>query len=211
MQEIDAWLKNLGSLPDLPNVHNLYSKWTPEGPIRVANLRRYFEQMLSYEPRVLLVGEAPGYQGTYRTGIPFGSEAIILGPVNKYGLFGGPANGFNRVLDGDRFWKEPTATVVQRALDDLDVPILAWATFPLHPHNPGVELSNRAPTRDEIALGAEVLLGLLAVVQPERVIAVGNVAASCLAQRGVPADKVRHPSHGGAMQFRAELFGLLSV
>ncbi len=196
-------------MPDLPNVHNLYTHRTPEGRIRLANLRRYFELMLAHDPEVLLVGEAPGYQGSYRTGVPFGSEAIMLGPMNRWGLFGGPANGFERVFRDDRIWREPTATVVQRTFDDLSVPVLAWAIFPLHPYQFGHELSNRAPKHDEVAIGGEILGGLLETVEPARVVAMGNVAATSLSVVGVPADKVRHPSHGGAVQFRAQLLSLI--
>src|ERR1700683_1545652 len=205
MQKLHRWLDQLSALPDLSNVHNLYTSQTLEGQIRLANLRRYFELMLMHNPQVLLVGEAPGYQGSYRSGVAFWSEAIMLGPVNKWGLFGGPANGFERVFHDDRIWREPTATVAQRTFDELSVPVLAWATFPQHPHKSGVELSNRSPTRMEIRLGAHVLQELLETLEPERVIAMGNVAAAGLARLGVAAAKVRHPSHGGAAQFRSQL------
>ena len=208
-QKIGDWLTKLGELPDLPNVHNLYTTRTAAGRIRLANLRRYFELMLAQDPTAILIGEAPGYQGSYRTGVPFGSEAIMLGPVNQWGLFGGAANGFERALRDDRVWREPTATVVQRTFDELSIPVLAWATFPLHPYQPGNELSNRAPTRAEIKLGADVLCELTEALEPERVIAMGNVAAATLAVLGVPAEKVRHPSHGGAVQFREQLLALL--
>lgn len=201
---IEEWFQKLADIEDMPNVHNLFTKRTPEGRTRLRNLRRYFEQVLATSPKLLLVGEAPGYQGTYLTGVPFCSEAILIGPPNKFGLFG-VENGYERVIVSERLWKEPSATVVQRVINELPELPLIWATFPLHPHQPGKELSNRAPSRDEIILGTQLLADLIAIIKPERVIAVGNVAEKCLTGLGFTVAKVRHPSHGGATQFREQL------
>jgi hypothetical protein len=210
MHDLTPWLRKLSDLPDMPDVHNLFSKRSPEGRLRLANLSRYLEQALAHEPDTLLVGEAPGYQGSYRTGVPFCSEAIMLGPKNKFGFFGGEENGYQRVYPGDRIWKEPSATVVQRTLEGLEVPPLIWATFPLHPYKPGEDLSNRAPTPAEVRLGGELLKALIVATSPKRVIAVGNVAEKCLAELGITAAKVRHPSHGGATLFHEQLLELLA-
>ncbi len=172
--ELEAWFDKLSNLPNTPNVHNLFSRQDQAGLIRLGNLKQYFTHMLAHKPRTLLVGEAPGYQGTYRTGVPFCSEAIMLGPKNKFGLFGGPENGYRRVYVDSRIWKEPSATIVQRTIDELNTPPLVWATFPLHPHRLGTDLSNRAPSAAEIQLGSKLLNNLLTIMQPERVIAVGT-------------------------------------
>lgn len=208
MQTIEAWLEKLSTLPDMPHVHNLFSKRTPEGVIRFQNLQRYFEIVLQHDPELLLVGEAPGYQGTCRTGVPFCSEAILLGPQDKFGLFGGKANGFTRAMSGDKIWKEPSATIVQRSLSELSKPPLIWATFPLHPHKPGCDLSNRAPAPSEIAVGAIILCELIDTFPKLRVIAVGNIAEKCLAQLKIKNTKIRHPSHGGAKLFHDQLLAL---
>ena len=207
---LEPWFVRLSRLPDMPAVHNLFSENTPDCVARLENLKRYFEIMLMHQPQTLLVGEAPGYQGSYRTGVPFCSESILLGPPNKFNLFGGQENGFRRVYFGEKLWKEPSATIVQRTLDEINTPLLIWSTFPLHPHKSGDELSNRAPNSQEIALGGELLQELVEILQPQRVIAVGNIAENCLRVMGIEADKVRHPSHGGATQFREQLLGLVS-
>lgn len=209
LKTLKPWFLKLSQLPDMPAVHNLFSDQTSEGRIRLHNLKRYFEQVQASGADTLLIGEAPGYQGTYRTGLPFCSEFIMLGPKNKHGLFGGPDNGYARVYDDERVWKEPSATVVQRTIDELDRLPYIWATFPLHPHKPGIDLSNRAPNAAEIALGAELLRELIAILRPKQVIAVGNVAEKCLIGLDIPTVKVRHPSHGGATQFREQLLELL--
>jgi hypothetical protein len=131
---------------------------------------------------LLLVGEAAGWRGARVSGVPFTSERQLTGS--------GPA--------------EATATIVQRVLAELGVAedVLLWNLVPTHPHRPGEPRSNRAPTRAEIAAGRAFLEPLAA---GRRVVAVGR-----LAERELGGDCVRHPSHGGASEFRTRLFQLLA-
>jgi uracil-DNA glycosylase len=95
---------------------------------------------------------------------------------------------------------EASATIVQRTLRELGVEreVLLWNAVPTHP---GTERSNRPPTRAEV-VAAHPFLEALA--RDRRVLAVGRVAE---AATGAPY--VRHPSHGGASEFRAALERLL--
>jgi uracil-DNA glycosylase len=123
---------------------------------------------------VLFVGEAPGYRGARISGIPFTSERQLTGH--------GPA--------------EATATVVQRALAELELEkhVLLWNVVPTHP---GTESSNRRPSRTEVASGLRFVAQLAAGRQ---LLAVGRLAQAVC--DGLP---LRHPSHGGAREFRAGL------
>ena len=129
----------------------------------------------------LLVGEAAGYRGARVSGIPFTSERQLTGT--------GPA--------------EATATVVHRVLAELGAEddVLLWNVVPTHPHRPGEPLSNRRPTRAEVAASRPFLDEL---ARGRRVVAVGRLAESVL---GPPA--VRHPAHGGAWSFRDAVVQLL--
>jgi uracil-DNA glycosylase len=91
---------------------------------------------------------------------------------------------------------EATATIVQRVLAELGIAgeVLLWNLVPTHP---GTERSNRAPTRREIEDSAPFLAEL---ATGRRLIAIGR-----LAQRRLGGPYVRHPSHGGAVAFRAGL------
>jgi Uracil DNA glycosylase superfamily len=89
---------------------------------------------------------------------------------------------------------EASATIVQRTLAELGLPALCWNVVPTHP---GTASSNRPPTRAEVSAGRPFLDEIAAGRQ---VLAVGRVAA---AVTGAPY--VRHPSHGGAAEFRAGL------
>ena len=127
--------------------------------------------------RFLVVGEAAGYRGARVSGLAFTSERQLTGA--------GPA--------------EASATIVQRALDELGATedVLLWNLVPTHPHRPRVPGSNRPPTRAEIDAARPFLERL---ARGRRVVPVGRLAQSAL---GGPY--VRHPSHGGAAAFRAGL------
>lgn len=94
---------------------------------------------------------------------------------------------------------EATATVVHRVLAELGLTeqVLLWNVVPTHP---GTASSNRPPTAREVAAGRVFAEEL---GRGRRVVAVGRVAAAAL---DVPY--VRHPSHGGAVDFRRGLLQL---
>jgi uracil-DNA glycosylase len=91
---------------------------------------------------------------------------------------------------------EASATIVHRVLADLGLEerALLWNVVPTHP---GTAASNRPPRTDEIAQGLSFAREL---ARGRSVVAVGRCAEAAL---GAPY--VRHPSHGGAADFRAGL------
>jgi uracil-DNA glycosylase len=94
---------------------------------------------------------------------------------------------------------EATATIVHRVLAEFGLTehVLLWNVVPTHP---GTEASNRRPTRAEVEASLPYLEEL---ASGRRAIAVGRLAHAVL---GAPY--VRHPSHGGAADFRAGLLHL---
>jgi hypothetical protein len=144
-------------------------------PLRRARLADYLEARL--DAPLLVVGEAAGYRGARVSGLPVTSERQLTGR--------GPA--------------EATATIVHRVLERLGLAenVLLWNVVPTHP---GTAISNRRPTRAEVAAAASFLAEL---ARGRRVVAVGRLAA---AVTGAPY--VRHPSHGGAAAFEAGLRAL---
>src|SRR3954463_13993646 len=149
--------------------------------VRRERLRAYLESRR--DAPFLLVGEAAGYRGARVSGIPFTSERQLTGA--------GPA--------------EASATIVHRVLAELGLEddVLLWNVVPTHPHRPQRPYTNRRPTRAEGESSAPFLEG---VARGRRVLAVGR-----LAEQVTGAPYVRHPSHGGARDFRAGLISALGL
>jgi uracil-DNA glycosylase len=148
-------------------------------PQRRARLRAYLDARSS--ARWLLVGEAAGYRGARVSGVPFTSERQVSG--------GGPG--------------EASATIVHRLLGELgaESEVLLWNLVPTHPHLPGDPESNRRPTRGEIETASPFIQRL---ARGRRVVPIGRLAHAELG-----GAYIRHPSHGGAREFRAALIQLL--
>ncbi|MGD2078076.1 MAG: uracil-DNA glycosylase family protein [Chloroflexota bacterium] len=167
--------------------------------IRRQNLQRYLVHLANTKPRVLLVGEAPGYRGCRLTGVPFTSEAIILDA--RIWPFGGQA-GYRKTAEQAAVVKEATATIVWSALKDRRRLPLLWNALPFHPYRIGLPASNRRPNRQELLLGRRFLVELIAIFMPQVVVAVGRSAARALDLAGLSEYKqLRHPSHGGKKEF----------
>lgn len=160
---------------------------------------RRLRQHLACNAKIILVGEAPGYQGCRYTGVPFTSERLLLeGRIPRI-----PAPNV-RLTDRPRKFSEPSATIVWRVLTELGIQneTILWNAVQLHPHRPGIPWSNRPPTRDETALGAPAL-HILSDAFPQAIfIPIGRKAQALLAETGIAAAPyIRHPANGGAREF----------
>lgn len=196
-----------------PNVFNPWAEWDPldvltahgeqpPGPEgRMMRLQAHFR----VPAQLVLIGEAPGYQGCHFSGIPFTNEKLLLADrIPRVPLR-------ERITTRPRPWCEPSATVVWGALNDLGLTerTVLWNTFAWHPYKPGNVYSNRAPTREELAAGREVLESVLNLFPMAQIVAVGKVAERTLLRLGrQPHATLRHPSMGGATEFRAGLSAL---
>jgi uracil-DNA glycosylase len=169
----------------------------PHAPaVRLGNLGHYLAARR--EADVIAVGEAAGYQGMRWSGIAFTSEFDLM----RWG------NPYRRSSRRARPWKEPSGTIVHGILEELDAErrVILWNTVPTHPHVPGKPLSNRRPTREEIAAGRVVVERLVAIVQPRVLVGVGRIACAALPE----AHYVRHPAQSGATAFRQGMRALLA-
>lgn len=182
----------------------------PDNAIRRANLRRYLRTMAQRCPDNLLVLEAPGYRGSRLTGVPVTSRKMLLEGVPQLGLFG-EAQGYQNVADSgfETVYGEQSATIVWGTLARLGRIPLIWNSYPFHPHQADRPRSNRKPRKAETALGSEYLHRMIALFQPQTLIAVGNVAHNTLTGLGFTCARVRHPAQGGKHDFVAGMTHLL--
>jgi uracil-DNA glycosylase len=165
--------------------------------IRLANLRHYLDERQDAD--VLAVGEAGGYQGMRWSGIAFTSERDLA-------RWGPPFRGTSTTRKGG--WSEPSGTIVHGLLEELGAErrVILWNAVPTHPYLQGQPLSNRRPTRPEIAAGLLYAERLIDILRPRLVVGVGRIAAETLGDRAV---YVRHPAQSGATAFRIGMRTLL--
>ncbi len=215
-----AFVAALGAHAPMPQVFNPWRDLdvaydcTAQAPqIRRDQLCAYLSERLR-PVNTVLIAEAPGYQGARFSGMAMTSERILLGKhgaVQPEQVFAGAAQRTSRsdtTRGGEQGMNEPTATVVwshllQAGFDARSFAL--WNTFAFHPHHPGQPMSNRTPTPSEVAQAAPVLHQFLALFPAATIIALGRIAERTLAELGVSATAVRHPSMGGAAQFRAQM------
>ena len=207
---VHDFVERLAAVPSDGGRNNFLHPGVPANAQRRHNLEIYLEEMLDRAPKVLLLGEAPGFRGMGITGVPFTNRTMFQGPANSFGLFG-PGKGYVLPADAAGVAAEPTATVMWEVLAELEFLPLLWSACPWHTHVPGKPQSNRTPRTSDTRLGTpfwQSLTGLFGIVT---VVAVGNVAHRSLLSSGIEVPKVRHPSHGGRSGFKQGLAELLEA
>ncbi len=186
----------------LPSVFNPYADRCshfdlPDAPSRrKANLQTQLEAAIDVGADTIWIGRDLGYRGGRRTGVAFTDEPNLK---SVSASFGRPLN-LHRATRGPEV-AERTAAVIWRAIHRLPTPIFTWNVFPLHPHEPTDDLTNRCHSRGERAATRPILEQLLNLLKPSKIIAIGNDAELGLADLGISCLKVRHPSYGGIRDF----------
>ncbi|MBL8481912.1 MAG: uracil-DNA glycosylase [Rhodocyclaceae bacterium] len=223
---LDAFMARLcaGSLiPEPPRMFNPWGKHdaahdlhTGAPAIRAAHLRGYLAARLGHA-RVLLVAEAPSYSGAKFSGIAMTSERDMLaaaaaGAGTRYCSV--PIQRTSRpqpALHNQDGMLERTASIVWAAMLGAGFEarhFVLWNAVAYHPHEAGQVLSNRTPTRAETRALQPLLEDFLALFPGRPVLALGRVCQGSLAAMGVQAAPARHPSYGGAPEFRAAVLAL---
>jgi hypothetical protein len=169
---------------------------------RCANLEAYLERV--GRPRVVLVGEALGFRGGRFSGIAFTSERQLVGEDGRR-LPWASSPPFHSTSRNPALWLEPSGSIVWDALGGAAAGVLLWNSFPWHPFGKTGPLSNRTPEPALWKANLHVLEALFADVGAVRVLAVGRTAQAALGELGVEAPALRHPAHGGAVVFRAQM------
>ena len=193
MNELNQFFNLLKKRKNSLTVFNPYRE-----EYKLENLKRYLELIFNQSgPRILLVGEAPGFKGCRLTGIPFSSGQIFSEIEHPF------LQQLKPVIQIDQLDSENTASIVWRHLLNHQTVPLFWNSFPFHPHPSRIQKKNRAPNKAEIDEGAEYLKILVGVYKPDIVAGLGRKGTECV-ERVLPEESItyiRHPSYGGKADF----------
>ena len=180
---IDDFIEKLAEYESSDIVLNMYRGDSENAKKCRENLRKYLEKHKNTQ--ILLVGEAPGYKGCARTGVPFTSGSgeissrILQDAINKY----------NHNAD-----------------------VLIWNAFPFHPHEKDNLESNRKPNKAELETGWMFMKYFLEVFPDIKCVAsVGNVAKELLKKFDFEyePDHICHPSYGHKKECEKDMYGAL--
>ena len=194
------------------NCFNPYTDRCPvhdaaDAPVkRAKTLSRVVERAERSEVDAIWIGRDLGYRGGRRTGLALTDDVHIDQHLARWGLTA------KRPTIGDVV-AERTAAVIWQMLSQTQLNVFLWNVFPLHPHEPGNPFSNRQHNASERRFGEEALATLIELLQPKRIVCIGNDAFNALGriQGEVPTVAVRHPSYGGQTQFVAQISSLYGI
>lgn len=146
------------------------------------------------------IGRDLGYRGGRRTGLALTDDVHISEHLGRWAARG------SRPTKGEPV-AERTAAYVWQLLADIAPPVFLWNVFPLHPHEPDDPFTNRAHNGAERRAGEEVLEELISLLQPRRLVAIGNDAEKSVRRMAltIPCLTVRHPSYGGQKDFQRQV------
>jgi len=153
------------------------------------------------------IGRDLGYRGGRRTGLALTDDLHLDHHARRWNV------PMQRPTKG-AVVAERTAAVIWEVLDRIEDRIFLWNVFPLHPHEPHQPFSNRSHNALERYAGEELLQVLIGLLQPRRVVAIGNnaaVASQRVSTTELAVTKVRHPSYGGQSEFLSQIKHLHSL
>ena len=197
---------------EFENVFNPYSTRCVENDLedaperRLRTLHSLLEVAIEREIDSVWIGRDLGYRGGRRTGLAFTDDEHSNAHAKRWGL------SIERPTRGEVV-AERTAAVVWSVLSQIKNHVFLWNVFPLHPHQPGDPFSNRSHNSLEREAGEYLLSQLVSLLEPQRLIAIGNVAARTAQRLGGRRSvaQVRHPSYGGQAQFVAQMSKLYGL
>lgn len=224
--DLDNFVTAVAAGDRIPDHSTMFNPWgdhdpvhdlSPDAPhIRAEHLHRYLAARIGHA-RVLLIAEAPSYSGAKFSGMAMTSERDVLAAQSAgrdHGCFDGSFRRTSRELpqlknrDG---MLERTASIVWGAMAAhgwAATDFVLWNAVAYHPHVAGQPLSNRAPNTTERRALRPLLEQFLALYPGLPRLAIGRICQQSLADMGINALPARHPSYGGAPEFRAAVAAL---
>lgn len=164
--------------------------------IRKHNLISYLNAAAHMGAREVWLGRDLGYRGGRRTGLPLTDEAHLDILITTY------TGARVRKATRGAAVAERTAVEIWKVISVLRQPPLLWNVFPLHPHEPGRQMTNRRFAAAELRSIDDINRELFRWLRPWRILALGQDAAAYARKLGYETIPIRHPSYGGLRDFR---------
>lgn len=173
---------------------------------RATALKAILDAACAVEIDSFWIGRDLGYRGGRRTGLALTDDVHVTTHANRWNV------PLTRPTGGSPV-SERTASVIWGMLDQIASPVFLWNVFPLHPHEPDNQFTNRLHNARERRTGEEILGQLIKLLKPKRLIGLGNDAERALLS--IAGDrhvvKVRHPSYGGQTEFQTQIRDLYGI
>jgi len=152
------------------------------------------------------IGRDLGYRGGRRTGLALTDDVHVKQHLKRFDIE-------LKIPTNDEIVAERTASVIWRMLSMISDGVFLWNVFPFHPHEVNNPFSNRQHNARERAIGTELLRELVEILQPKKLVCIGNDAEAAVARLDldVSSVKVRHPSYGGQADFERQITDLYSL
>ncbi len=164
--------------------------------MRRKNLRCYLQAVQDLGTDTIWMGRDLGYRGGRRTGLALTDEYHLPRLSAVY-----PGADAVKATRGPAV-AERTAAEIWSILLRLERPPLLWNVFPFHPHESGLEFTNRKFSNRELAHVSDLNRDLARWLGIRRIVCIGQDATSYAMAFGCEIECVRHPSYGGVSEFR---------
>ena len=172
----------------------------PEAPeIRRHNLKLILKAAADRGIDEVWLALEPTYRGARRTGLAMTDERHLQAHGRRFEV-----DGLRRAtIPPDP--AEETAGIVWSALEGIERRVFLWNTVPLHTHRAGEPFSLRRHNAAERAASKPILDGILELLTPGRLVAVGYEASQALHREKKDHEQVRHPARNGAKRFTEQV------
>ena len=169
-------------------------------------LQSILEVAVEREVDAMWIGRDLGYRGGRRTGLALTDDLHMQAHAERWKItIPRPTKG--------KVVAERTAAIIWGVLSQVELPVFLWNVFPLHPHESSEPFTNRSHNARERRAGEELLCALIKLLEPRKLIAIGNDAAKSARRicERIHVVQVRHPSYGGQTQFLSAMRDLYSL